>query len=184
MLNIIGKIFAGILLFGFIFFTITLFTLIVDPSSEYWWFQRPFKNKIDYNMYQNRTVYVPRGDGRCDITPIKNFPTITFKQFLDFYYLNPDSWILKECRVYKNNNNRLSFTFTYPEWKKYKKWCEQKEKEKENQRKHEQELEAIKKQNEITRQILEEVQKDIDRTRKKSEKEINETIKLIKGVKL
>ena len=52
----------------------------------------------------------------------KNFPTITFEQFKDFYSLNPESWSLRECRVVKDNNDELSLTFTYQEWKKYKKF--------------------------------------------------------------
>ena len=115
---------------------------------------------------------------------ISEFPTITFQQFKDFYNLNPDSWTLKRCRVYKNDDNELSFTFTYDEWKKYVKFKAQIEKQKEEQRLAKEEIDRRKQQNKITVKILEEVQKDIDHIRAQSIKNFNEVSTFIQGVEL
>lgn len=138
-----------------------------------------------YEALQKLSVYTPvPGRYVCREKGVRDFPTIEFNQFKGFYYLNPSSWTLFECRVAKNNLDELSFTFTFDEWLKYKKWHKQIEKEKEEKLKRAKEQEAIRSKNETTQLILEAVQKDIDRIREESEKNINEAADLIKGVKL
>ena len=166
----------------FIVFLIVLFVAFFIEcifGEEIWGKLNPFNNKINYNMYQNQTIPVSRAYGGIfsDMKPIKDFPTISFNQFLDFYYLNPSSWGLKECRVCKNNDNHLSFTFTYEDWKKYKKWRVQLKKDTENKRINEY-------KSNTTRKILEAVQVDIENIRAESQKDLEKAQELMKEVKL
>ena len=138
----------------------------------------PFKNRSDYKMEQNCTVPVQReGTILSDMKSIKDFPTITFDQFLDFYYLNPGSWSLRQCRVCKDNNNNLSFTFSYEEWKKYKKWRAQLKKDLDNKN-----INSYK--HDVTKKILEAVQKDIENIRAESQTDLEMAQELMKEVKL
>ena len=105
---------------------------------------------------------------------IKDFPTITFDQFKDFYLLNPESWSLRDCRVVKDNNDELSLTFTYKEWKKYKKFKEQVAEEKKQQQERLANQKIEKEKVETTKKVLEAVQKDIDKIRAEAEKEFEE----------
>lgn len=145
------------------------------------------KNYTEYYKGQNDTVSI-----RCEEhsyfafshyikKKIKDFPTITFDQFKDYYCLNPESWSLKDCRVIKDRNYELSFTFTYEEWKKYKKF--KKQIEEENNRKQEQlENQKIEKEKvETTKRILESVQKDIDKIRADAEKEFEEVKNVVEN---
>ena len=141
-----------------------------------------FKNsRRKYNALQKSSIEIRKYPYRKQI---KDFPTITLDQFKDFYYINPSSWTLRNCRVFKNYDNEMSFTFTYEEWKKYVGFKKQVEKEKDTQKKTKEQQRIKKEQNETTRKILESVQKDIDSIRAEQQKNINETVELIKGVKL
>lgn len=141
------------------------------------------KNHIEYNKLQHSTVRI-YNDKRYgwygyDEKIIKDFPTITFDQFKDFYLLNPESWSLKDCRVVKDNNDELSLTFTYQEWKKYKKFKEQVAEEKRLQQERIANQKLEKEKTETTRKILESVQKDIDKIRAESEKEFEEVKRVV-----
>lgn len=144
----------------------------------------------NYKEYQNDTVTIidyknklwygyPKYNKK-----ISEFPTITFEKFKDFYSLNPDSWSLHDCRVFKNNDDELSFTFTYPEWKKYIKFKNELDKKAEEDKRIRAEIKLKNQQNETTIKILEEVQKDIERVKAESQKNIKDAADLIKGVKL
>lgn len=113
---------------------------------------------------------------------VKEFPTIKFNQFKDFYYLNSDSWRLYEYFVQKDNNQDMIMTFEWKEWKLYNKFYKQLEKEKEVARKNRENQKRTEKQNIITRAILESVQKDIDNIRNEQQKNINEAARLVKGI--
>lgn len=145
---------------------------------------KPFKKKHDYKVNQNAHVYVPKGNWITETKQLKDFPKITFNQFRDFYYLNPESWTLCDYKVFKNYRQELTFNFEYEEWKKYEKWHNQIKKEKEIAKNNRLKQAILNYQNETTKKILEEVQKDIDKIRQESQNDIDEAINLIKGVKL
>lgn len=141
------------------------------------------KNHIEYNKLQHSTVRI-YNDKRYgwygyDEKIIKDFPTITFDQFKDFYLLNPESWSLKDCRVVKDNNDELSLTFTYQEWKKYKKFKEQVAEEKRLQQERIANQKLEKEKVETTKKVLEAVQKDIDKIRAEAEKELEEVKQVV-----
>lgn len=170
-------------LFGFIIF---IFDWDAEGDIKKTWIVKMFtSNYIEYCKLQNETVTIWDNNTRYvawisySDKKIKDFPTISLDQLKDFYYLNPKSWSLQDCRVVKDNNDELSFTFTYDEWKKYKKFKEQIEEE--DKRKQEllanQKLE--KEKTETTRKILESVQKDIDKIRAESEKEFEEVKRVV-----
>ena len=141
--------------------------------------------KLGYNDEQEYDIPLSYRYGRvAETKKVKDFPTISFNQFKDFYYLNQNSWTLKDCRVYKNNDNNLSFTFTYPDYKKYKKFKKQLEDDEKNRAANKKMQDDLMYQNETTRKILEEVQKDIDRVRAESQKGFDEAAELIKGVRV
>lgn len=141
-----------------------------------------FKQKRKYKESRNKK---PEAYGWfLPGTKLKEFPTITFNQFKDFYYLNPDSWNLYEYFVRKDRNNDMIMTFEWEEWKLYNKFYKQLEKEKESIQKNKENKKIIEKQNMITRNILESVQRDIDRIRNEQYKNIDTAAELIKGVKL
>lgn len=144
----------------------------------------PFKNKRSYKYHQTDFVYIPTGNWLTKTKMLKDFPTITFDQFKDFYYLKPDSWTLCDYRVFKNCSQELTFTFEYKEWKKYNKWHEQFKKAQEIAKNTKLKQKTLEEQNEITRKILEEVQKDIDKIRQKQQENINETSRLIKNINI
>ena len=143
------------------------------------------KNYFEYYNEQNYTVTIWQKDKRYGNfvnyieKKVKDFPTITFNQFKDFYSLNPESWSLKDCRVVKDNNDELSLTFTYPEWKKYKKFKEQVEEEKKNQQERLENQKREKEKVETTKKVLEAVQKDIDKIRAEAEKEFKEVKQVV-----
>ena len=115
------------------------------------------KSKNAYKQNQNMQV------GWSINKSISELPTITLDQFKDFYIINPDSWTLEDYFVFKDNNKRLSFTFTYEEWKKYNAFRKQMIKEINKQKKIKEQQRITKEQNETTRKILESVQKDINK---------------------
>jgi hypothetical protein len=179
----IGKIFAITLFCSPLILLLGAVIYSLIPKS----IRDRYKN---YKKYQNDTVTIyTKKRYRYDVfnyyeKKISEFPTVTFEKFKDFYSLNPDSWRLCDCRVFKNNDDELSFTFTYPEWKKYIKFKNELDKKAEEDRRIREEIKAKNKQNEITIRILEEVQKDIERVRAESQKNIKEAADLIKEVKL
>lgn len=165
-----------LLLLGYI-----IYILIPKPIRD---------RRRNYKIYQNESIhiYLQETDLWYRRTyydkKVCEFPQISFLQFKDFYSLNPDSWNLCKCRVYKNNNDELSFTFTYPEWKKYIKFKNELDKKAEEDRRIKEEIQSKNKQNEIAIRILEEVQKDIERVRAESQKNMQEAADLINGVNL
>lgn len=168
-----------LLIFGFIIFIIIFGTheLIFWPSEESW-LRIPFRKKIKYkdalNSYASKYSWV------CADTRLNNYPTITFSQFKDFYYVNPNSWELYEYFVRKDRSRNLIMIFEYPEWKEYNKFRKQIEKEKEEAKANKKKQEAVEYQNEVTRKILESVQRDIDAIRAESMKNFDEASNLIK----
>lgn len=137
------------------------------------------KNYVEYYKEQDKDIcfYSNNKDWRSRKyieKKIKDFPTITFDQFKDFYLLNPESWSLRDCRVVKDNNDELSLTFTYKEWKKYKKFKEQVAEEKKQQQERLANQKIEKEKVETTKKVLEAVQKDIDKIRAEAEKEFEE----------
>lgn len=148
------------------------------------------QKRYKYKDAQEACVELPRtrydADSYCisHRKQLKEFPTITFSQFQDFYYLNPDSWTLLDYSVYKNHSKDLTFTFKYKEWKKYNKWHQQIKKDEEKQRDIIKARKVSEWQDKTTVKILEAIQKDIDKIRAESSKNFNEAAKLIKGVNL
>lgn len=185
-MDVVIVIIQGLLcILALIAFVVGGVSLLVDGEDSFVYKFIAKHTKLGYNKEQEDDVLIGYYNWRAKkIKKVKEFPTISFKQFKDFYYLNPNSWVLENCRVYKNGDNNLSFTFTYSDYKKYKKFKKQIENDEKNRVANKKMQDILMYQDEITRQILEEVQKDIDRIRKESEKEIDEATKLIKGVKL
>lgn len=149
-----------------------------------------FNQRGVYEIAQEQHVDLPRT--RYDAASyfisntkkLKEFPTITFSQFKDFYYLNPDSWTLCDYYAYKEHRKDLSVTFEYKEWKKYNKWHEQLQRDKALECMLKKMREVSKWQDETTIKILESVQRDIDNIRAESNKNFEEAAELIKGVNL
>lgn len=145
------------------------------------------KNYFEYYNEQNYTVTIWQKDKRYGNfvnyieKKVKDFPTITFNQFKDFYSLNPESWSLKDCRVVKDNNDELSLTFTYQEWKKYKKFKDQVNEEKARQRERIANQKLEKEKVETTKKVLEAVQKDIDKIRADAKKEFEEVKNVVEN---
>lgn len=170
-------------LFGCIIF---IFDWDAEGDIKKTWIVKMFtRNYREYCRLQNDTVTIWDDNlkykswlGYND-KKIKDFPTITFDQFKDFYCLNPESWSLHDCRVVKDNNNELSCTFTYEEWKKYKKFKKQIEEEKERKRELLANQKLEKEKAETTRKILESVQKDIDKIRADAEKNFEEVRQVV-----
>ena len=158
---------------------------VCEEDIKKTWPVRFFTKKYaEYYKWQNDTIKIYCNKGNrfwFDYTEkkTKDFPTIAFNQFKDFYSLNPESWSLRECRVIKDNNDELSLTFTYQEWKKYKKFKEQVEEEKEQQKERLANQKAEKEKVETTRKVLEAVQKDIDNIRAEAEKEFQEAKQVV-----
>lgn len=149
---------------------------------------KPFKKKHDYNSEMDSGItirmssynaLVCRHYSTYKYKKLSEFPFILFSQFYDFYCVSPDSWSLKEYRVYKDNDDELSFVFEYEEWKKYNKWYKQIQKEKEIAAINKKNQEIMEEKNRTARKILESVQKDIDAIRQESHKNISEASKLI-----
>lgn len=138
-----------------------------------------FKHKKIYRLCRVRRVdsYIPN---EHNPHRINEFPTISFKQFEDFYNVNPESWELYKCFVRKNKNNDMMLTFTYPEYRKYQKFYERVQENQQIAR----ELALLKqktdRQNEIMYNVLEAVQQDIDAVREEYKKSYDDYIKLTK----
>lgn len=141
-----------------------------------------FHKKSEYNS--SRDICVDKYGWYLSNKKIKEFPTINFEQFRDFYYLNKDSWDLYEYFVQKDKNKNMVMTFTYPEWRKYHKFYVQVQKNKEREKENQKQQEISKEKNKIARCVLESVQKDIDAIRAEQQKDLDEAIELVKGVKL
>ena len=168
------------------YFTSTSNSMLNDivPSKKSWkehqehkieWYEE-VTSPLTKNIYSTSQIWHKK--------QIKEFPTISFKQFEQFYYLNPDSWTLKDCRVFKNNDNALSFTFTYFEWLKYLKFKKHIVSNKEKQATYERTIREMKVKDDTTRKILEAVQQDIDNIRSEAQKNVSDAIELASEVEL
>lgn len=155
---------------------IDLICYFVSPSNSF--LNDIIPSKKAWKEQQEKKV------GWFDDTQIKEFPTISFKQFEQFYYLNPESWTLKDCRVFKNNDNSLSFTFTYTEWLKYLKFKKHIASNKEKQATYERTIREMKVKDDTTRKILEAVQQDIDNIRSKAQDDIAKSVEFMQEVEL
>ena len=179
------------LFFGGIVLVITIIVFLIDWECEKdikktWPVKLFVKNYTEYYKWQNNIIKVYcKENNKFWYSYIekrtKDFPTITFKQFKDFYSINPESWSLRECRVVKDNNDELSLTFTYQEWKKYKKFKDQVAKEKKQQQERMENQKLEKEKVETTRKVLEAVQKDIDNIRAAAEKEFEEVKQVVEN---
>lgn len=159
--------------------------LILDGPTGTLVYHLLFRHKSGYK--NSRDTYADAdyfGYSRFPHQKIKEFPTINFEQFRDFYYLNKDSWDLYEYFVQKDKNKNMVMTFTYPEWRKYHKFYVQVQKNKEREKENQKQQEITKEKNRIARCVLESVQKDIDVIRAEQQQDLNEAIELVKGVKL
>lgn len=110
-----------------------------------------------------------------------SYPKLRYKQFVDYYWVNPNRWFLCENyveyiyidkRIFANGGAHEIFTFSFVDMLKYKKF------------KHDIEVNNKLKTNKATYQILlKGVQEDIDKLRKQSEDELNQAINTMKEVK-
>lgn len=161
--------------------------MILAVSEEDSFLFLPFKKKNNYNNSMLKECLVRHYDGNIWASSywkkLKDFPSISFSQFYDFYCLNPDSWCLYEYRVSKDNKNELSFIFEYDEWKKYDKWRKRIEEEKELAKVYELGRKIRQEKNEVARRILESVQRDIDVIKQESQKNIAEASKIVSNIK-
>lgn len=182
-------IISCIIIFG-VYILYDLSTLIVcgfrETLTYYIFFYQRYEYKDAQEEYIDlpRTRYDPASYLMSHTKKLKEFPTITFSQFKDFYYLNPDSWTLCDYYVYKDHRKDLILTFDYKEWKKYNQWYERLQRDKEIEYMIKKRSEISKWQDETTVKILEAVQKDIDKIRAESNKNFEEAAELIKGVNL
>lgn len=124
-----------------------------------------------YNPEDHSKPYYCRRKVYCKLCEL---PKISFKQFESFYQLNPDSWYLYPDRVCKDDNTQLSFTFSYKDWKSYQKFRDKIAKEEEQKAEAEKQKKILDRQNEITINILTEVQKDIDAIRQLAADEMDQ----------
>lgn len=108
-----------------------------------------------------------------EIYDCKNKPTLKFKDFKRYYFLNPNSWELKYCTVVKAEQE---FSFSFFGTILYMNFYKKKRKKEENNAKQERDKQAYIK-------LLNSVQKDINTIRKKANKEIEESSKIIIRVK-
>lgn len=160
-----------------------IFLMILAFSEGDLFFNK--KNNYNKNMLEECLVRDYNGNNwySSHWKSLKDFPSISFSQFYDFYCLNPDSWCLCEYRVFKDNKSELSFVFEYDEWKKYDKWRKQIEEEKNLAKIYELGQKIRQEKNEVTCKILESVQKDIDVIRQESQKNIIEASNLVSNIK-
>lgn len=158
---------------------------VCEEDVKKTWPVRFFTKKYaEYYKWQNDTIKIYCNEGNrfwfnYTEKKMKDFPTITFEQFKDFYSLNPESWSLRECRVVKDNKDELSLTFTYQEWKKYKKFKEQIAEEERQQQERATSQKIEKEKVETTKKVLEAIQKDIDNIRAAAEKEFEEVKRVV-----
>ena len=142
---------------------------------------------VEYNSLKNDNgyYYVYHSSTRSDFyNATKDFPTFTFAQFLKFYNLNSDSWVIyKQNRVvplpakrgkdlpgyYKGSRvyHPIFFTNIF-EYFKYKKWAKKKLKEATKKANMERQTTA-------TKEFIALIQEDIDAIRLENEKIIQET---------
>lgn len=169
-------VFLTVVVLGGLCVLIDIICYFTSPSNSM--LNEIFPSKKAWEEQQEKKV------GWFDETQIKEFPTISFKQFEQFYYLNPESWTLKDCRVFKNNDNALSFTFTYTEWLKYLKFKKHIVSNKEKQATYERTIREMKVKDDTTRKILEAVQQDIDDIRSKAQDDIAKSIEFMQEVEL
>lgn len=118
-----------------------------------------------------------------------SFPKITYKQFVDYYYINPDRWFLCNNYVKYMYHTEItvlngcvqdtvfkSFSFSFIDQFKYHKF-------KYNIKRKNEVIKQSKEYNEAYQVLLEGVQKDIDKLRQQSENELNQAMNIMKEVK-
>ena len=150
--------------------------------------QSKYKYELTYNhviRYNTREI-IYKLDDYLFSSSLETLPKFSFQQFLNFYNLNPDMWLLTDdhdkivnipCRIewrVPNEIKRYERTFDYYpifftnwiELKKYQHWVKQYFKEKEEQKIKEE-------RNQATKEFCELVQKDIDRAYQNLEESIN-----------
>lgn len=113
-------------------------------------------------------------------------PKLSYKQFIDYYWINPDKWILrdnyvqykylKDIRNIYYNYSTKSFSFSFIDQFKYQKF-------KHDIKTNKEKMERSKAHKESYRILLEGVQKDIYKLRKQSEDELNQAMSTMKEVK-
>lgn len=148
----------------------------IPKITEYNSLKKDNNYHFDYSPYTYTNFY----------NATKDLPTFTFAQFLKFYNLNPDSWVIcnhskelaplpakrgKDLPKYSYSYSRvyhpIFFTNIF-EYFKYKKWAKNKLKEvtkKEN----------MEKQTTATKEFVALVQEDIDAIRSENERILQET---------
>lgn len=131
----------------------------------------------------------------------KDYPKLHYKQFIDYYWVNPDRWILYDNHVeyqyyksepftygYKQGENSVvnikesttiyvkSFSFSFINQIKYRKFKHDIETSK-------MKIKQSKAHNEAYQILLEGVQKDIDKLCQQSQDELSQAMKTMKEVK-
>ncbi len=125
----------------------------------------------------------------CDIFnlyPKTNCAKLPYNQFINYYWINPDKWILrdnyvqykylKDIRNIYYNYSTKSFSFSFIDQFKYQKF-------KHDIKTNKEKMERSKAHKESYRILLEGVQKDIYKLRKQSEDELNQAMSTMKEVK-
>lgn len=120
-----------------------------------------------------------------DFHPEPMATKLSYKQFVDYYWVNPNRWFLWgnyveyiyiDKRIFTNGGAHEKFTFSFFDILKYKKFKYDVETNKEKQHK-------LKTDKEAYQVLLEGVQKDIDKLRQQSENELNQAMNILKEVK-
>lgn len=142
------------------------------------------KNFGNYKDKQNCSVKVTDVNYGTCFMKIKDFPIIEFDKFKEFYYLNPSSWTFRDCRVIKNETSRMSFTFSFFDWLEYIEWKNKMMDDEVERQKDEVERQKLEIKNNITHDILESIQKDIDKVRMEGMKSLDEAKDLMKNIRL
>ncbi len=163
----------GLIIFGIIFGLTAILGFIIPKIIEY----NSLKNDNNYYYIYHSLTYSDFYNA------VKDFPVFTFTQFLKFYNLNPDSWVIyidneiaplpakrgKNLHGYYNSRvyHPIFFTNIF-EYFKYKKWAKNKLKETTKKA-------NMEKQTAATKEFIALVQEDIDTIRSENEKILQET---------
>lgn len=166
----------GWIIFGIIFGPSTILGFIIPKIVEY----NSLKNDNNYHFNYSPYTYTDFYNATKDL------PTFTFAQFLKFYNLNPNSWVIcnhskelaplpakrgKDLSNYSCSYSRvyhpIFFTNIF-EYFKYKKWAKNKLKEVTKK-------DDIERQTAATKKFVALVQEDIDAIRLENEKILQET---------
>lgn len=108
-----------------------------------------------------------------DLIPKSNYPKLSYKQFVDYYWINPDKWFLWNNYVdytyfdqksikstFTSGTVHKKFTFSFIDMLKYRKFKYNIETNKEKQNK-------LRTDNEAYKILIKGVQKDIDKLKNK-----------------